>query len=186
MKMKASTPNSTSEKQRIEKASAEVFLRLLNNLLKTEYQILSLGDSPDVHCLDSNTNLSLSLEITLLEDMDGEIAYSLDRREKPLVSPVTSLPCTSFSDDSIPKLEQRLAEKSNIDYGSRTALVIRQISPLWFAEDWERYKLTMDKSLLVKSSKYFEAGIWIICTNNDSWPATDEIYALVPPKYKMN
>ena len=184
--MKIPTPSSLTEKQRIEKASAEIFLKLLNNRFETEYQILKLGDSPDVHCLDSNTKLWLSLEITLLEDINGEIAYMLDRLEKPLVSPVTSLPCTSFSDDSIPKLEQRLAEKSNIDYGPRTALVIRQISPLWFAENWECYKVTMNLSILEKARKYFEAGIWIICTNKDTWPATDDIYALVPPKCKMN
>ena len=183
--MKIPTPDSLTEKQRIEKACANVFLNLLNRQFGTEYKIFKLGDSPDVNCLDSNTNLSLSLEITLLEDITGEIAYLLGRRNKTLVSPVTGLPCTSFSDDSGPKLEQRLAEKSNIDYGPRTALVIKQISPLWFATDWGNYKRTMDMSILDKAKEHFEAGIWIICTNNDTWPTTDDIYALVPPKCKI-
>jgi len=168
-----------SIKQQIEKATAEIFLKLFNNHFKTVYQITSLSDSPDIKCIDKNTNLTLNLEITLLEDINGEIGYLLGKGKKPFISPNTGLPCTSFSDDSIPKLEKRLDEKGDVNYGQRTALVIRQTSPLWFAEDWASHRSKMDNKTINNLKLNYEAGVWIICTNNNTWPAKYDIYELI-------
>jgi hypothetical protein len=101
-----SNPDFLTEKQKIEKATAEIILRLLNKRLGTEYQIIERGDFPDIRCKDIKSGLYLNLEITLFEDREGDIRYKLGRGIKQIISPRTNLPITSFSDNTIPMHER--------------------------------------------------------------------------------
>jgi hypothetical protein len=67
-----------SEKQRIEKATAEWFLNIYNKKFGAAFQIQEISDTPDVICFDKNLDKVLKLEISLLEDLPGDITYQLD------------------------------------------------------------------------------------------------------------
>jgi len=67
-----------NEKQKIEQASAEGFIELFNQQFGTDYQIVELGDAPDVRCQDSK-GTKLNLEITLTEDRDLDIKAILGK-----------------------------------------------------------------------------------------------------------
>ena len=68
------------EKERIEKATAEGFLRLYNGYYRTTFEIVELSDAPDVRCQDSDEN-ELNLEITLTQDRDKDIQALLGRSD---------------------------------------------------------------------------------------------------------
>jgi len=59
-----------SEKQAIEKATAEGFLVLYNQLSGTDFGIVEMSDAPDARCMDSHRK-TLNLEITTTEDRPG-------------------------------------------------------------------------------------------------------------------
>jgi len=65
-----------TEKQRIEKATGKQFLELYNKKFNTSYSIVEFSDAPDVICKDKKTEKQLFLEITLLEDLPGDVAYA--------------------------------------------------------------------------------------------------------------
>lgn len=172
--------NSLSEKQRIEKAIGQLFLNLYNALYGTSYTIVELSDSPDVRCQDSSTGRKLELEITLLEDLPGEVAYVLGKARKP-VSPTTGMTTVSFFDDSMSQLGSTLAKKLRSSYGKNTALVIKQVSPFWEPKEWEIVADRIRESLLKGKEGHYGAGVWIICTDTTTWPASDTLFCLSEP-----
>jgi hypothetical protein len=62
--------------------------------------------------------------------MAGEIKHILGRGGQPS-SPATGTPVGSFYDDVVPQLIHELEKKLLSFYGSSTALVIRQVAPIW-------------------------------------------------------
>jgi len=174
---------SLSEKQRIEKATAQLFLDLYNLKLQTHYVIQELSDTPDVICIDPDTGRRLELEISLLEDVPGDVAYILNRGPKP-VSSSTQTVAASFSKDSVNQLESSLRKKLLSTYGADTALVLRQTSPLWEPKDWtsvaERFRI----EILQGKERNFGAGVWIICADNSTWPSSEALFCLSDPVLK--
>jgi hypothetical protein len=67
-----------NEKEAIERATAEGFLRLYNELMKETYCITEHKDAPDICCRNKD-NETLNLEITITEDMPMDIASLLGR-----------------------------------------------------------------------------------------------------------
>lgn len=67
-----------SEKQAIEKATAEGFLVLYNQLQGTDFRIVEMSDAPDVRCKDSHGR-TLNIEITSTQDRPGDIKAILGR-----------------------------------------------------------------------------------------------------------
>jgi hypothetical protein len=118
-----------TEKQKIEKATAEIFLDLYNKRCSTNFRIVQLGDTPDVECKDQSTGEELFLEITLLEDWEGDIQALLGRGQRRTTSPITGLPAISFRQDTIEKLKERLESKLLANYGPNTALVQLGLKP---------------------------------------------------------
>ena len=169
-----------TEKQLIEKATAELFINLINNKFGTNYCILHLGDSPDVTCEDQNSCAHLDLEITLIEDHPGDIQYLLGRKGNRTLSPTTGLPITS-SDDAYNSVVKALKNKAYTSYGPHTALVIRQTSPLWYVSDWKRELTKIPSEIVIELQKNYDFGVWIICTNNDCFPATDDLFCFIEP-----
>lgn len=99
-----------TEKQQIEQSTAELFLRLINSEKANSYEVIKMSDTPDVMCRDPLTGKTLELEITLLEDLPGEIKHMLGRGCQPS-SPTTGTHVRSFYDDVVPQLIRAL-EKS--------------------------------------------------------------------------
>ena len=168
-----------SEKQKIEKASAEIFLNLYNKKFATNFEIIKLQDSPDIFCIDSSTQENLYLEITLQEDLVGEIKAILEANKEPDTD-LVSFGVRSFFDDVVPLLIERIKDKSKSFYGEKTALVIRQISPLWEPMDWELVKAGIIQQVGSITSKNYGMGIWVICTDTSTWPASDTIFRMWP------
>ena len=150
-----------TEKEKIEKVTAEKFLKLYNNKFNTMYIIKEISDHPDVLCEDLSGN-KLSLEITLTEDCGNDIKALLGRSEHKDLAYVkehgmgTARDFVNVSKNAL----QRIREKMRKDYGANVALVVRDVSPL----DWD-WNDVLDKKLDdIKNP--FEKGIWILTCGN--------------------
>jgi hypothetical protein len=149
--------NKLNEKQAIEKATAEKFLSIYNEHFKSNFRIEKLFDSPDVICRDLNTGETLALEITLLEDIPGDIGWALGRLDLP--QPTSGLPARSFDLDTLTHLIKSIMKKQNKDYGSNVALVIGQVSGV----PWD-FEVELDKirSMSKIEKNPYDRGIWIL------------------------
>ena len=148
--------------------------------MRTNFVVDHLGETPDVYCIDHHTDKKLNLEITLLEDLPGEIKYVLGRGRKP-ISPTTKSTAVSFFDDSVEQLEHSLEKKLLSVYGPNTALVIIQVSILWEPKEWDMIADDFRKRVLMGKEQNYGAGVWIICTDNSTWPASDTLFCLSKP-----
>lgn len=166
-----------SQKQQIEKATAEIFLPIYDKMHGTNFSVVELGDTPDVTCRDPETGQMLYLEIGLIEDLKGEIADELKRGKE--AGPTEYLtPVRSLYDDAVPNYRKVIEKKMQSVYGKETALVLRQVSPIWGPDDWKILAHKYLSDLLPGSEAKFGAGIWVICTDSTTWPASDTIFCL--------
>lgn len=151
--------NKSYEKQAIEKATAEKFLFPYNRRFKTNFVIEDqpAPPDPDVICRDLNTGETLALEITLLEDIIGDIGWALGRLKLP--QPTSGLPARSFDLDTLPRLIHSIIKKRHKDYGSNVALVIRQV----FRIPWD-FEVELDniRSMIKLGKNPYDKGIWIL------------------------
>ncbi len=166
-----------TEKQKIELATAKIFLSLYNQEKGTAFEVLKPGDAPDILCQDINTGAELGLEITLLEDLPGEIQHMLGRGRQPN-SPTTGTSVRSFYDDVEPQLTRALEEKLLSAYGPSTALVIRQTAPIWGPNEWQTIVERVRKDTFRGRERNFGAGVWLICVDSSTWPASDALFCL--------
>lgn len=162
------------EKQAIEKATAEGFLDLYNQLQGTDFRIVEISDAPDVRCMDSLGN-TLNLEITTTEDRPGDIKAVLGRsNSRSLETLRTHMErvargeeqpqFSSLSDEVSDQLVGRLQSKMMNDYGSNTALVVRDTSGVdW---DWDDVIPTI-RSRLDLTKNPFSQGIWVLFRAKD-------------------
>lgn len=160
---------SVDEKQRIEQATADGFLKLYNRNYETDFKVAELGDAPDVRCKDSKGN-DLNLEITLTEDRPRDIQASLGRsnhrtlealreHNKRVKAGLEKPQFSSLSGNVLEQVAQRINKKLLKSYGSNTALIIRDTSGVnW---DWD---LVIDqlKGKLELERNPFDKGIWIL------------------------
>ena len=168
------------EKQQIEDNVAREFLSLYNPQMGSNFEIIEIRDTPDVFCKDSQSGTELFLEITLIEDLPGYIKYLKGKGEKPK-SPSTRSTAISFFDDSVQQLRSSVKDKLLSKYGKNTALVIKQVSILWEKSDWEMVADKVRSDLLDGQEENYGAGVWIICTDNTTWPARNDLFILKKP-----
>lgn len=150
-----------TEKQQIEKATAEQFLKVYNKELGTSFVIKELSDNPDVVCEDSAGN-QLKLEITLTEDRDGDIQALLGRSDHKTLEYVklhgmgraSSLP-GNVSEQIVNKILKKMLN----NYGNNVALVLRDTSRLEW--DWSPI-IKGIKVQLGGTKNLFDKGIWIL------------------------
>jgi len=86
----------------------------------------------------------------------------------------------TFYDDVAPQLSRALEEKLRSSYGSNTALVIRQVAPIWGPLEWQTVVDRVRKEVFRGRESNFGAGVWLICVNNSGWPAKDGLFCLSP------
>lgn len=163
-----------SEKQAIERGTAEGFLVLYNQFLRTDFKIVEMSDAPDARCKDSHGNM-LNLEITTTEDRPGDIkallgrsnSRSLDalRAQLERVARGEEQPqFSSLSDEVSDHLVERLRSKMKNDYGSNTALVVRDMS----GGDWDwNDVIPVLRSRLDLTKNPFSRGIWVLSRVKD-------------------
>ena len=169
-----------SDKQQIEETIAETFIDLYNTRMETDFEIIEIRDTPDVYCKDPRTGSELFLEITLIEDLPGYIKHLKGLGQKPK-SPSTRSTAISFFDDSVEQLRSSLEDKLLSKYRNNTALVIKQVSVLWENSDWDMVADNIRRDLLNGKEDNYGAGVWIICTDNTPWPATNDLFCLSEP-----
>ena len=160
-----------TEKKFIELEIAKKFINLYNSQMSTSFSIVKHSDAPDFHCRD-NEDTELKLEITLTEDRHGDIqallgrsnARSLEamkhhnekvkRGEASIFESVSCLQGNVFQ-----MAKNRIQPKLDKDYGSNTALVVRDVSPLGWS--WETVRDDLASSLDLRNNP-FDKGIWLI------------------------
>jgi len=164
-----SEQDTLNEKQKIERASAEGFLRLYNTHFNTDFHIEALGDAPDVRCQDPKGE-ELNLEITLTEDRPRDIQAALGRsnhkspevaaeHNKRVAAGEEKLEFSSMSGNVLDQVADRIKAKQLKSYGANTALVIRDTSGAdW---DWE-YVIEDLKQKIGCAQNPFDKGIWIL------------------------
>ena len=173
-------PANLSDKQQIELATAEAFLALYNRQKGTAYEPIEISDTPDVRCRDESTSETLDLEITLLEERPDDIAFVLGRVEVPNELSIERV--IDFRRDVIPRLVDRLSDKLLSAYGERTALLIRQVGPIWNASDWQREAHAVVSEVLAGRERHYGGGVWILCSNTTTYPISNDLFALYDPE----
>ena len=168
------------DKRQAEEAVATEFLDLYNPAQATNFKISSLGDAPDVECEDAVSGLHLSLEVSLLEDIPGFMESVLAGKPKR-VSPHTHNTSVTFENDVLPLLEERVGKKLLSSYGPRTALVLKDLTPLMGTTEWSFFKDNHAKALLAGRQRNYGAGIWVICTDYTPWPNRSLLFCLSEP-----
>jgi hypothetical protein len=165
-----------SEKEAIEKATADSFIELYNYEMGTFFSIVEYSDAPDIRCKDPKGNI-FNFEITLTEDRPKDIQAALGRSNHRSidalrqhladvrVGKVNSLDRVScLQGNVINMLVGRILSKLQKDYGSNVALVIRDTSPVCW--DWD-FVVEQIKSMLNLQRNPFDKGIWIISFRKD-------------------
>lgn len=158
-----------NEKQSIERATGEAFVKLYNELHQTSYRITEFGDAPDIRCQDER-GVRLNVEITLTEDGHGDIQASLGRSTKrdaetlrrELADGRGQAP--SLERDVVPILIERIKSKLNKQYGTGTALVVRDTSGV----DWSWDSAVPDvQQALQGIPNPFDRGIYIVSRSKE-------------------
>ena len=166
-----------SEQQEEEKKIAQIFLEKYNLRKGTNYEIHQLVDPEDVICLDANTGNRLVIQTTILTDLEGDIPYMKGLKARPM-SPTTNSFAVSFN-DTLRQLRIRLKEKYKSDFGPNAALVIFQFSPIWESLEWRVVaKIFREEDFFRGKEHLYDAGVWIICTDNSTFPAGYDLYCL--------
>lgn len=155
------TNEEPSEKEQIERGTGQIFLDLFNEQYGHHFEIVELADSPDVRCRDSVTGDQVLVEACVLEDLPGDAQYLLDRGPKPPGQWGTGV--RGFVQDAVPMLINLLRGKFRTRYGPGTALVIRQLSPLWFRTEWSNAHQDVPWGDIGYKADIFDRGIWILC-----------------------
>ncbi|MEW6658082.1 MAG: hypothetical protein AB1424_05450 [Thermodesulfobacteriota bacterium] len=166
-----------SEKEEIEKATGEAFIRLYNEKMGTSFRILEHSDAPDFRCLDSMNN-PFNFDVTLTEDLPKDIAALCGRSnhrdidglkehmakvKEGKAHPLERV--SSFNGNVTETLINRISKKLNMRYGKNTALVVRDTSRLEW--DWSM-AIEYIKKALDLSHNTFDKGIWVISNSKDN------------------
>jgi hypothetical protein len=167
------------EKKAIEKRTAEVFLGLYNDQMKTSFEFIELSEHPDVICQDITSGNKLELEISLLPDIPGQIPYLLGRANPP-VSPTLKTIAYQFA-DIIATYKPIISKKLLASYGQNTALVFYCVSGLLEPKEWVDIQFILKESFIGKEEN-FGAGIWVICSDARYFPAKDTLFCLSNPQ----
>lgn len=158
-----------NEKEAIERATAEGFLRLYNELMKETYRLTEHKDAPDIRCRNED-NETLNLEVTTTEDMPMDTAWLLGRSNHRSVEALkrniedvkagrASPQFSSLSGNVSTILVSRIKNKLKKDMGHNVALVIRDASPLdW---NWE-YVLEDIRTAITPPKNPYDKGIWLV------------------------
>jgi hypothetical protein len=160
-----------NEKEAIQKATADAFIKIYNSERGTSFSIVEYSDAPDICCKDSEGN-TLNFEITLTEDRQKDIQAALGRSEHRSLealkkhledvksgkaSPLDRVSCLQGNVTAM--IVSRIQSKLKRDYGPNAALVIRDASPVGW--DWDMV-IDQIKSQLNLERNPFDKGIWII------------------------
>jgi len=124
---------SMDEKQQIEQATAEGFLRLYNQQFGTDYEIVELGDAPDVKCQDSNGR-AFNLEITLTEDRSRDVQAALGRSDHRNAENFSLSFGSWLQGNVLEQAANQISTKLCKRYGASTALIVRDTSGVEW--DW--------------------------------------------------
>lgn len=152
-----------TEKEDIEKATAEAFVELYNDRTRTSFRIMEYADSPDVRCEDSLGN-KLNIEITMTEDRSGDIQARLGRSNQLAPETIQKRLGSSLNGNVSAIAAQRIQAKLNKDYGPNVALVVRDTSGVSWDWDFARDEIV---SLLSLDHNPFDCGIWIVSSSKD-------------------
>lgn len=144
-----------NEKEKIEKATVDAFVKLFNEREKEDYIVEKYSDAPDGSCKNSSGQI-IQIEVTLTEDRPGDLPWTLGRlKERPGKSRLGSC----LGGNVLNQLMKRLDDKIQKRYGERTALVVRDSSGVdW---DWEYIADDVQRLIEDKGSPY-DMGIWVV------------------------
>jgi len=168
------------DKKATEIQIARQFLELYNRKYNTSFEVTQGNDHPDVECDDPLSGNHLSLEITLVEDMPGYIEHVLAKKPQR-VSQHTGTTAVSYTEDIVPLLRQALTDKLLCIYRPRTALVMKDVTPLLSPSDWAFFRDHHAEDILTGKEHHYGAGIWAICTHPTSFPAENALFCLSEP-----
>lgn len=168
-----------NEKQAIERATAEAFIHHYNIFEGTSYRIVEHSDHPDFRCKDESGQ-ELLFEVTLSEDRPKDIAAALGRSNHRSVGELRNhllkvkkgeanpLEFVSSLADVRRMLVRRILKKKDKAYGSNTALVVRDASPLDWPWDQAIDEINNDLNPYREDlKKRFDKGIWIVSHGKD-------------------
>lgn len=155
-----------TEKEKIEKFTAEKFIGAYNKKFKTSFFIKEQSDYPDIICEDKSGS-QLNLEITLTEDQDNDIKALLGRSEHRSLEYVKKHgmgQASALSSNVMDNAYKRISIKMSKNYGINVVLVVRDVSPLEW--NWNMCLSELTKKLKDITNP-FDKGIWILTTSQN-------------------
>ncbi len=168
-----------SPKKLREMKTAEIFLGLYNDQMRTSFEIIEFSDPPDIICQDMISREKLELEISYLQDLFGQIAYLLGKAPLP-ISPSTNTTVYTF-EDIVDTYKFYLNKKLQSFYGKNTALVLESVTAYMGPKEWKDIQIRINDVLIGKEENY-GTGIWVICTDTDTFPAKPTLFCLCIPR----
>jgi hypothetical protein len=165
-----------SEKESIEKATADAFIKPYNSEMGTYFAIVAYSDAPDIRCKDVAGN-TFNFEITLTEDRPKDIQAALGRSNHKSMESLRKLLADAktgkanllervscLQGNVAAMIVSRIQTKLKKDYGPNAALIIRDVSPVCW--DWDMV-LDQIKSMINLNRNPFDKGIRIISFSKD-------------------
>ena len=167
-----------NEKEAIEKATSDAFIKLYNSEMGTILSIVEYSDAPDIRCKDQDENV-FNFEITLTEDRQGDIRAALGRSddrnlesfkkhcEEVKAGKANPLAWLSCSQGEVKKIiVSRIQSKLDKDYGPNIALVVRHVSGVDWNWDWDWNREQIVDSLDLERQP-FDKGVWVMSSSED-------------------
>jgi len=155
----------------VEQRTIDLFLPWYNEHHGNTFQVVKHGDAPDFCCADESGS-TLSVEITLMQERDGDIkalrgrtqAHSLEalREHLELVRLGKADPLDrvrSLAEDGVAAAVRAVVKKLTMAYGANTALVVSETCPL----EWD-WSLVADQltTQLAGRRNPFDRGVWLV------------------------
>lgn len=142
-----------NQKESIEKATADAFIKLYNNEMGTFFIIEEHSDAPDIRCKDEKGN-AFNFEITMTEDRPKDIQAALGRSNSRSIDVVSKNTASCLHGNVTNTIVCRIQKEMQKDYGCNVALVVRDSSPVGW--DWN---LVVEQEIDTKIIPEIEAKI---------------------------
>lgn len=153
----------------IEVEVAQSFLDIFNTRTGCAFEILHTGESPDIYCLDKMSGEKLSIEITMHENLEGDIKKKFEMIKDKRSTMGNSLGMRGCMENILQNLRKLLDKKLQATYSNtHTALVIGRVTTLWSCNEWRIMAAEFAREVFQGKENSYPKGVWIFCTDDET------------------
>ena len=155
--------------KKIEEDVALRFLKIYNTRNGCAFEIIQIGEAPDIYCEDKKSGEKLYLEISTHENLEGDIRKEFERLRGERYTLGNSLGQRGNIENILKNLRILLEKKLQASYSnSPTALVIGRVITIWSCREWQIFAVKMAQEVFQGKEQNYPKGVWIFCTTDDT------------------